>query len=276
MLKRMKLEGVGPAESFEIAFSERMNFLTGDNGLGKTLFLDVACWGLADTLIERGLRPNPEHDNPRIEFHFANSNMAFQFHRSRDSWSSDRYKHLPPENLTFYSRLDGNFSIWDPARNFWGESQLSRLHNAFNFSSHSVWEGTSFCEGLFRDWATWQLEDGVAFEQLKRVLEALSPSPDEMLVPGQLRRVSINDPKKYPTLMMPYGQEVPVIHASAGMRRILALAYLLVWTWQEHLAACELTGNDPAREIIFLIDEVEAHLHPQCQRRIVPALRAVM
>ncbi len=39
---------------------------------------------------------------------------------------------------------------------------------------------------------------------------------------------------------------------------------------------CELQGEKPAREIIFLIDEVEAHLHPQWQRRIVPALLDVM
>ena len=60
------------------------------------------------------------------------------------------------------------------------------------------------------------------------------------------------------------------------MRRIIALAYLLVWTWQEHLAACNLQGETPTKEIIFLIDEVEAHLHPQWQRRIVPAILEVM
>ncbi len=56
----------------------------------------------------------------------------------------------------------------------------------------------------------------------------------------------------------------------------MALAYLLVWTWQEHLRACEIRGTKPAKEIIFLIDEIEAHLHPQWQRRIVKALLDVM
>jgi hypothetical protein len=95
-------------------------------------------------------------------------------------------------------------------------------------------------------------------------------------VPGQLIKLSLDDPRRYPTLVMPYGQEVAVIHASAGMRRIIALAYLLVWTWQEHVEACKLRGSTPAKEIIFLIDEIEAHLHPQWQRRIVPALLEVM
>jgi hypothetical protein len=60
------------------------------------------------------------------------------------------------------------------------------------------------------------------------------------------------------------------------MRRIVALAYLLVWTWQEHLRACEIRGMKAAKEIVFLIDEIEAHLHPQWQRRIVKALLDVM
>ncbi|MFO7567483.1 MAG: AAA family ATPase [Enhygromyxa sp.] len=104
----------------------------------------------------------------------------------------------------------------------------------------------------------------------------MSPGPEEQLVPGELRKISLDDPRRLPTLVMPYGQEVAVIHASAGMRRIIALAYLLVWTWQEHVEACKLRGSTPANEIIFLIDELEAHLHPQWQRRIVPALLEVM
>ncbi len=43
---------------------------------------------------------------------------------------------------------------------------------------------------------------------------------------------------------MPYGMDVALIHASAGMRRIVTLAYLLVWTWQEHVAACEHQHED--------------------------------
>jgi hypothetical protein len=54
------------------------------------------------------------------------------------------------------------------------------------------------------------------------------------------------------------------------------LAYLLVWAWQEHREACALKGVQPAKEVIFLIDEVEAHLHPQWQRRILSALLEVM
>jgi hypothetical protein len=132
------------------------------------------------------------------------------------------------------------------------------------------------CNGLITDWASWQLEAGEAFAQLKAVLKTLSPSNGESLEPGDLVKVSLGDARKHPTIKMPYGQEVPLIFASAGIRRIVALAYLLVWAWQEHLASCLLRGDEPSHEIIFLVDEIEAHLHPQWQRRIVPALLAVM
>ena len=79
-----------------------------------------------------------------------------------------------------------------------------------------------------------------------------------------------------PTLRMPYRQDVAVVHASAGMRRIMALAYCLVWAWQEHKHAAGQLGEEPAGQITFLIDEIESHLHPAWQRSVVPAVLSAM
>lgn len=75
---------------------------------------------------------------------------------------------------------------------------------------------------------------------------------------------------------MPYGISVPVVHASAAIRRILALAYLLIWAWQEHLLAAKQRREDATHRIIFIIDEMEAHLHPAWQRRILPCIFKVV
>ncbi len=69
----------------------------------------------------------------------------------------------------------------------------------------------------------------------------------------------------------PYG-DIPVLHAAAGVRRIMALTYVLVWAWQEHLLASEQTGAQPARRLVLIVDELEAHLHPFWQRTILPAI----
>lgn len=49
MLTNLVLDGVGPAKHLEAAFSERLNLITGDNGLGKSFLLDVAWFALTRT-----------------------------------------------------------------------------------------------------------------------------------------------------------------------------------------------------------------------------------
>lgn len=279
MLQSLRFENVGPAPQLEIEFHERLNFLAGDNGLGKTFLLDVAWWALTRTWARRPVVPHLPPAKPAITYSYGKkTGSTFEtkstFDRESEQWSVNSGRPAIP-GMVIYAQVDGGFSVWDPARNDWNKATPERPPS-YLFTAEQIWEGNPLCEGLIRDWASWQREDGDACAQLKSVLRTLSPSPSELLEPGELRKVSLDDPKRYPTLKMPYGQEVALIHASAGMRRIVALAYLLVWTWQEHLESCKLRGDTPAKEIIFLIDEIEAHLHPQWQRRIVTALLKVM
>jgi hypothetical protein len=275
MLHALHLKEVGPADELSIDFKPRMNFLAGDNGLGKSFLLDVAWWALTRTWARGLVVPHPPPATPSIAYRYsspANASVLERtstFDRETEHWSVSPSR-PPAPGLVLYAQADGGFSVWDPARN-----ALDRLAS-YLFAPSEVWEGNDLCEGLIRDWASWQREGGPTFDELCKVLEILSPSPSERLEPGELRKLSLDDPKRYPTLKMPYGQEVAVVHASAGMRRIIALAYLLVWAWQEHLAASRLRGTSPIGEIILIIDEVEAHLHPQWQRRIIPALLAVV
>jgi hypothetical protein len=279
MLEALRLKDVGPAAELSIELKPRMNFLAGDNGLGKSFLLDVAWWALTRTWARGLVVPHLPPASPEISYRYSKTTPGpyehtSKFDRETETWPVKPSRPAIP-GLVLYAQVDGGFSVWDPARNYWKKDAPDRPAS-YLFAAGEVWEGNARCEGLIRDWASWQREGGAAFDELRKVLEALSPSPSEQLEPGELRKLSLDDPKRYPTLRMPYGQEVPVVHASAGMRRIIALAYLLVWTWQEHLAASTLRGSPPAREIIFLVDEVEAHLHPQWQRRIVPALLTVM
>lgn len=269
----------------EVALRSRVNFLAGDNGLGKSFLLDAAWWALTRTWARGPLLPQPGRANPQIEFQYTKVTpgpyvQTSDFDREQELWPTARGR-PPIPGLVVYAQVDGGFSVWDPARNYWKDQDPKRPAS-YCFAPEEVWDGMpkdttpKQCNGLLTDWAAWQLEDGEAFSQLSRVLEDLAPSPSEPLRPGPLRKISLDDARRHPTLETPYGQPVALIHASAGIRRIASLAYLLVWSWQEHLASAELRGTTPAREIVFLIDEIEAHLHPQWQRRIVPALLGVM
>lgn len=279
MLESLHLKNVGPAPEMDLELAGRLNLITGDNGLGKSFLLDIAWWALTRTWARYLVLPAPPPTKSRIAYSYTKATRGSYtyestYDRKAERWSVKNSRPAIP-GLVIYAQVDGGFSVWDPARNYWKADAPDRP-SAYLFAPHEVWEGNAHCEGLIRDWASWQRENGDAYAMLAQVLLVLSPPGGEPLAPGELRKLTVDDPKRYPTLRMPYGQDVAVTHASAGMRRIIALAYLLIWTWQEHLAAAEVRGDDPAREIIFLIDEIEAHLHPQWQRRIVPAVLNVM
>jgi hypothetical protein len=154
------------------------------------------------------------------------------------------------------------------------------------FTREQIWNGleiehrgkrTSIINGLLHDWALWQSRpDKYPFETFQKVLERLSP-PDQgdlgRLAPGELTRLPF-DAREIPTIRHPYG-EVPIIHASAGVQRVLTMAYLIVWTWHEHKINSELTRTPTQNRMVVMVDEIEAHLHPQWQRRILPALLGV-
>lgn len=300
MLNQLILEHVGPAKRMEVNFSPRVNLITGDNGLGKSFLLDIAWWSLTRTWAHYPARPESTKGvRPTISFAFGSERKKDISYTSEFDWKSQIWTAKPGRpsspGMVLYAQVDGSFSIWDPARNYWKKVAAKGFDapdrpQAYLFSQDEVWDGLSrqdstdasrtevLCNGLIRDWAYWQKERGSAFAQLCSVLRELSPTTGDgdLLTPGELTRISLDDVRDMPTLKMPYGKEVAIVHASAAIRRIVALAYLLVWTWQEHARASKLLNQETTQQIIFLIDEVEAHLHPTWQRRILRSLMDVM
>ena len=295
MLERLHLKNVGPAPEMEMELAQRLNLITGDNGLGKSFLLDVAWWALTrrwpaevNPALTSGLMARPARSGTAsIEFSFHSKvkkeRYRSEFNRRDEAWTGRSGRPANP-GLVLYAQVEGGFAVWDPARNYWKKAKdadVQERQPAYVFTSREVWNGlksgsTQLCNGLIADWALWQKEGGEAFQQLSRVLAALSPSPEEKLVPGDLGKLSVDDARWIPTLRMPYRMDVPVLTASAAMKRVVALAYLLVWSWQEHVRAAELLDEHPTDQVIFLIDELESHLHPRWQRTIVRSLLEVM
>jgi predicted ATPase len=295
MLEYLRLDNVGPAPAMEMKLASRLNLITGDNGLGKSFLLDVAWWALTrhwpvevNPAASSGFMARPTQSGPSaIEFSF-HSKVKKEHYRSKFNRRDEAWEGRPgrPSNpgLVLYAQVDGGFSVWDPARNYWKQTRNADVQErqpAFVFSSKEVWGGlrageTQLCNGLVADWALWQKEEGEAFRQVSSVLKTLSPSPNEQLAPGDLAKLSVDDARWIPTLRMSYGVDVPMLYVSAAMKRVVELAYLLVWSWQEHVRASVLLDEPPTGQVTFLIDELESHLHPHWQRTIVRSLLQVM
>ena len=131
------------------------------------------------------------------------------------------------------------------------------------------------CNGLLADWTGWIRERGEDAARMEAVLKELSPEGEGISL-GPLVRMATDDARDVPSLDTAYASAVPILHASSGLRRILGLAYMLVWAWRENRIAAVQRGAEPGQRVVLLIDEVEAHLHPRWQRTILPSLgRAV-
>lgn len=291
-LAYLELRGVGPARRLEFEPADRLNLITGDNGLGKTFLLECAWWALTGHWagLPAYRRDDAKSNEPQIIFQILGEDsiadripISYDWHTQ--NWPT-RQKYYTIPGLLIYARLDGSFAIWDPAKNYWSSSLHALEEVPIVFSREDVWNGydvkiegktSTFINGLLRDWITWQNSPKkYPFKAFKKVLERLSPPVQSdlgPLTPGNPRRLP-NEAKEIPTLKHPYG-EVPIVHAAAGVRRIITLAYLIVWAWEEHKVQSELIRKKPETRMVIIIDEIEAHLHPQWQRRILPALLKV-
>lgn len=294
-LAYLELRGVGPAKIVQLDFAERVNLLTGDNGLGKSFILESAWWALSGSW--SGFPAYPRDDakrsDPRIGFRILGSSGKQHHGESAYDWQGQTWLsvHDRPTlpGLLIYARADGSFAVWDPARDYWAKAADSNHGSTSSkpllFSREEVWNGirmevggrtTFLANGLITDWINWQNRpDSQAFATLTRVLKRLSPPSLEqgdlgILEPGKPTRVP-RDSRLIPTIKHSYG-EIPLIQASAGVQRIVSMAYLIVWAWEEHKNQSQLIRKEPQRRLVILIDEIESHLHPQWQRRILPAL----
>lgn len=306
MLRYLKTTNVGPAPSFEFSLGPRLNVVTGDNGLGKSLLLDIAWWVCSRDWPEgpaipsrfiipierRSVRTAPDSREEASIVAVTESRtkkesrQTFLFDPALSDWRRSGKTRPPIPGLVIYARIDGGFSVWDPARHYYRVAPSLGIDEpdrppAFHFSKQEVWSGktvqdrlkgeVTVCEGLTRDWLDWEKREPDLFGVFRAVLEHLSPPGERMRPAGSAVRMPGPDVSSMPALETSYGV-VPLPHTSAAMHRILALAYFLVWTWHEHEVQSALIGSELERRIIIIIDEVEAHLHPKWQRQLMPAL----
>lgn len=162
MLKELHLQHVGPSSHFDIEFTDRLNIFTGDNGLGKSFLLDVAWWVITRNWVDQPAYPQSHtYVVPKITSKIDTTNrgtifpeidVESHFDFSEQKWQGNWSFENLSKSLVIYVRVDGGFSVFDPAR---------QRDNAYNFNPDTLWNGLRLrgkvvCNGLIQDWITWQ------------------------------------------------------------------------------------------------------------------------
>jgi hypothetical protein len=300
MLERLELENVGAAPDMVLDLQPRLNLITGDNGLGKSFLLDAAWWALTrrwprdlNPRLTSGYAARPRDIARPAKLRFAlttdaGNSRSFESRYSAqdESWTGQPGRPWSP-GLVIHAHADGGFSVWDPARNYWkrkGNIDVQDRLPGYVFSPEEVWTGlvvpirgksTKVCKGLLDDWSSWIREKGENASRMAEVVGTLTVRGEPWEV-GPILRLSVDDAQDVPSIRTEYSDAVPIVHASSAVRRIAGLAYMLVWSWSEHVRAARQLGVRVAGQVILLFDEIDAHLHPRWQRAIVPAILGVM
>ena len=288
----MDFQNVGPMRSLRYEPTQRVNLITGDNSLGKTFLLECLWWALTGKWVEYPAAPlrAANTNASRILYCLRALEEPWDFEAQYDhqqhTWQHTRSRQKPA-GLAIYARYDGSYSVWDTTvpTDRHGASAAS-LHE-ISLSRNELWHGktaydrneneVSVCNGLLSDWVSWQTRPS----RFSEVFGAFAKSIDR-LSPPDGQRFEIAEPvwipgdeREIPALKMEYG-DVPLVHASASVKRVVALAYVTVWTWFRHKRNATLANRAPQDSMVVMVDEVEAHLHPKWQRSIVPAILHVI
>jgi hypothetical protein len=277
-LTQLEISGVGPVESIAFSPFQRMNLITGENGLGKSFLLECLWWVHSGHWSGRPAYPR-QGATPSIDFTFSDGSkektQQAEYDLKSHSWS---HPHPQEHSLVLYVGASNRISVWDPIK---GSMPISvgtnQKQSPLVFSPSQVWDGihldhpdTWLSNGLLRDWVRWQSSNTrLPFATLEAFLSRLSPD-NEPLQAGDIVRLP-DDARDQPTIRYPHG-DVPLVLAAAGVRRILSLAYMTVWLWHEHQIACKALDRSTLKHMVVLIDEIEAHIHPRWQRLLPAAL----
>ena len=290
-VNQLEFREVGPARRLKYEPSKRLNLLTGDNSLGKTFLLDGVWWTITGTWNEYPAAPRRDVDRSEPEIHVSlDGSIRNIRRRSEYNWERQIWQSLdkvdPVGAVAVYARHDGSFLVWDSVSSLSDEAGVSTTNHVV-LDRNSLWNGkrveddhrgmTSICNGVLVDWVNWQTRGShfaEVFAAFVRCLEILSPPGGQKLEVEEPISMPGNE-QEIPALAMEYGT-VPIVHASAGVKRVVALSYVLIWSWFRHQRNARLSGKDPFDHMILIVDEIEAHLHPRWQRAIVPAVMEVV
>ena len=270
-VETLSLTNVGPFDQFQLTFQKcppgkaEIHLLVGENGSGKSSVL----YALANLFRNFDSGPQPHDISPRVRLEETPALSAVidgetYFERtkkiSRGNYTNDA--HYPQPRFFKGKRTFAAFA-YSGARSFAAlpqpnaePAEFEPLRGALSF--------TKPLQGLARE--QWKRDARWTAQGHKRIEQALSTLID-LPVRIHCRRDSPN------MFLKVHGQRLLLDALPGGMSSIISWVTDLLM----RLERMEWHDRTPIfqRRFLLLLDEIDIHLHPRWQRRILPALQTL-
>lgn len=299
-ISRLKLERFRGALDLTIDLHEKLNILVGMNGAGKSTVLDAAAV-LLSWLINRiknlnaSGRPMTESDikngkhSSKIELSVTEDFSNFSWSLAKTiSWHtkdvSSELKHLSEKAKEIQAKItekegQTNLSlfVYYPVNRAVLDIPL-RIRSKHDFDLFSAFDESLTSGSNFRTFFEWFRDREDLENENRRHGEGQFPDPQLEAVRSALKQFmpefSDLTIRRSPLRMevKKNGERLTVNQLSDGEKCLMALAGDLA----RRMALANPVADNPLEgKGIVLIDEIDLHIHPKWQRRIIPNLRRV-
>ena len=298
IVSRLKLANVRALKEAELDFRPGFNLIAGVNGVGKTSVLDALGVCLSAvvkyanglkykvrTFSSNDLRVGAEALTVECEVQLDGTAYTYLVHNPRETSVAQKKMAGEPRAQVYATPARADFTgnapspstvpkngralamLFSTRRSLTSARKPSKLAaaGAIAAACAEAFANRNLRLGVFAAWM--RVEQAMAMEQpsAKRVIAALDAAVSRFL--PQHFNLRVND-EKSPKLLIDHDvTPLPVAQLSDGERGLLAMVFDLT----RRLAQANPEMEDPAAEAeaVVLIDEIELHLHPAWQRRIV-------
>lgn len=281
-LASLKLTNIGPFDDIAFEFDRQVNVFTGPNNSGKSTVLGalgdilVANFEFSRKLLREGktaafaVRPKGGSGQAhKGELPISVEGNSKYWTAQRRSRHSNLVRGLGYAGFIPALRLNADFRSPGPTAKVGadgGESPLTGERQK-RFSRATLISDAEVVQQIIDlDYRSYRRDEPASRAIIVKIGELASEITEGF--PIEFRGVAEDERGLFPQFHTPDG-ELPLNALSQGTQSLIQwLAHFLIG-YAEHYGFPESLEDKPG---IFIVDEIDAHLHPSWQRRIIPAL----
>jgi len=265
-IKEIELKNIGCIRHLHLDFNENMNILCGPNGVGKTTIIEsvASMFIFGHPTVKRNVAGDigSLHAKIEVDGHIKDKTIEIK-----------KFNPLESENTSSFSDLTSKIISIKISRNF-GYSKLAAIPSDQSRERPTLWNetisGVTFdgVKGWFVNRYLYSAREGTLSEEqisnyhlAERCFSIINSQYRFSRVMGATNDIMVNTP---------HG-EIYFEYLSSGFKSIIYLLFSTIKEIEFRFKEQNLKAED--FDGIILIDEIEIHLHPEWQERIVHILK---